>query len=77
MDFFEQFDDSQSLFVDNYEPEIENLYLANEENALQFISRIIPIKNQYNRHSNPREHQVSDLGRSSDLLYLRTSFPFM
>ena len=55
MDFFEQFDDSQSLFVDNYEPEIENLYLANEENALQFISRIIPIKNQYNRHSNPRE----------------------
>ena len=40
-------------------------------------NRIIPIKNQYNRHSNPREHQVSDLGRSSDLLYLRTSFPFM
>ena len=34
-------------------------------------NRIIPIKNQYNRHSNPREHQVSDLGRSSDLLQSR------
>ena len=49
MDLFEQFDDSQSLFVDNYEPEIENIYLANEENALQFISRIIPIKNKVSR----------------------------
>ena len=37
MDLFEQFDDSQSLFVDNYEPETENIYLANEETALQFI----------------------------------------
>ena len=49
MDLFEQFDDSQSLFVDNYEPETENIYLANEETALQFISRIIPIKNKVSR----------------------------
>ena len=48
--------------------------------SIKPLPRVIndnPIKNKYDRISNPRELLIPDHGRSSDLLHLMTPFPFM
>ena len=48
--------------------------------SIKPLPRVIndnPIKNKYDRISNPRELLIPDHGRASGLLHLMTPFPFM